>query len=160
MSTYTVELRIEGESLSPEELTEALGLEPTLVRHAGDPRGRSSVFTKALWAYSGNAVEQEWASLEEGLNGLLSLLSGKEPILKRYAGTATIYWWCGHFQSTFDHDTVMSPALLGRLADLNFPLHLVSYFSDDSRGRSNSKRVSKDRFPASGSRKRKTATGR
>jgi hypothetical protein len=27
---------------------------------------------------------------------------------------------------------VFSPALLGRLADFNFPLHLVSYFSDDA----------------------------
>ena len=87
------------------------------------------MFTKALWAYGG---EQEWASLEEGLNSLLRLLSGKEPALKRYATTAEVFWWCGHFQSTFDHDTVISPALLGKLADFDFPLHLVSYFPDDA----------------------------
>ena len=129
MNRYTVELRITAESLSPEQITEDLGLEPSLIRHAGDQRGRSSVFTKALWAYGG---EQEWASLEEGLNSLLRPLSGKELALKRYASTAEVFWWCGHFQSTFDHDTVMSPALLGKLADFNFPLHLVSYFSDDA----------------------------
>ena len=129
MNRYTVELRITAESLSPEQITEDLGLEPSQVRHAGDQQGRSSLFTKALWAYGGG---QEWASLEEGLNSLLRLLSGKEPALKRYASTAEVFWWCGHFQSTFDHDTVMSPALLGKLADVNFPLHLVSYFSDDA----------------------------
>ena len=129
MNSYTVELRITAESLSPEQVTEDLGLEPSQVRHAGDKRGTSPVFTKALWAYGGG---QEWASLEEGLTSLLRLLSGKESILKRYASTAEVLWWCGHFQSTFDHDTVMSPAVLGKLADFNLPLHLVSYFSDDA----------------------------
>ena len=129
MNTYTVELRITAESLLPEQISEDLGLEPSQARRAGDQRGRSSVFTKALWAYGG---EQEWASLEEGLNKILRLLSGKESALKRYVSTAEVFWWCGHFQSTFDHDTTMSPALLAKLAEFNIPLHLVSYLSDDA----------------------------
>jgi Domain of unknown function (DUF4279) len=131
MNQYTVELRIEAELLSPKQVTADLGLEPSLVRHAGDRRGGTSVFAKSLWAFSGRVALRDWPSLEDGLRGLLGELAPVRPVLQPYFQTCSVYWWCGSFQSEFGASATLSPELFKLLADFGAPLHLSSYFSEE-----------------------------
>src|ERR1700761_3655265 len=100
MNQYTVDLRIEGESLSPEQVTLDLGLQPSLVRHRGDRRGTSE-FAKSLWAFSGREPRRDWPSLEAGLRHLLEEVAPLRSVMEPYLQSGSVYWWCGSFQSQF-----------------------------------------------------------
>jgi hypothetical protein len=131
MNQYTVDLRIEGEALSPEQVTHDLGLRPSLVRHKGDPRG-TSVFAKSMWAFSGREPRQEWPSVEDGLRGVLKEVAPLRSIMEPYFQTCSVYWWCGSFQSEFGHTMTFSPELFRLLAVFGAPVQLSSYFSEEA----------------------------
>ena len=132
MHKYTVELRIEGGSLLPESVTQKLGLQPCQVRVAVEMPEKKS--RKALWAFDGISDElgtkHEWDSLEEGLLYTLQKISAKRREIFSSFDEFEIYWWCGHFQQSFDGGPSFSPSLLKSLADFGAPLYLDNYFSD------------------------------
>ena len=130
MDTYTVELRVESEHLSPDQVSIALGLEPSLVRRAGERRGSASTFSKSVWAFSGATLVKEWNSIEDGLHHLLGALTPKRSQLEPYFQQCSVYWWCGKFQSSFDGTLTLSPGTLKALAEFGAPLTLASYFSE------------------------------
>jgi len=132
MDTYTVELRVESEHLSPDQVSIDLGLEPSLVRRAGERRSSTSVFSKSLWAFSGAPPVKQWNSFEDGLRHLLGALAPKRSELEPYFQQCSVYWWCGKFQSSFDGVLTLSPGTLKALAEFGAPLTLASYFSKDS----------------------------
>ena len=117
MDTYTVELRVESEHLSPAQVSIDLGLEPSLVRRAGEPRSGTSVFSKSLWAFSGAMPVKEWDSIEDGLHDLLGALTPKRSQLEPYFQQCPVYWWCGKFQSSFDGISTLSPGTFKALAE-------------------------------------------
>lgn len=53
MDEYTVELRIFGKELDASAITAGLGLEPTLVRSAGEMKSPTSPWEEGMWAYNG-----------------------------------------------------------------------------------------------------------
>lgn len=122
---------LEGESLSPEEVTLQPGLQPSLVRHRGDRRGASE-FTKSLWAFSGREPGQEWPALEEGLRTLLQEVAPLRSSMEPYFQSCSVYWWCGSFQSQFGSTATLSPDLFKLLAAFGAPVHLSSYLSEES----------------------------
>jgi len=69
--------------------------------------------------------------LEDGLLtvlGDLSLL--KDRIVSCYS-QFDMYWWCAHFQNSFDGGPTFSVELLEELAKFGVPLYLDNYFFDD-----------------------------
>ncbi len=132
MDTYTVELRVESEHLSPEQVSIDLGLEPSLVRRAGERRSSTSVFSKSLWAFSGAPPVAQWNSFEDGLHHLLGALTPRRSQLEAYFQRCSVYWWCAKFQSSFDGALTLSPGTLKALAEFGAPLTLASYFSEES----------------------------
>lgn len=137
MHVYTVQLRISGKSLDPHEVTRRLGVEPSQIRIVGERRSRNKVWEESLWCFDGtgdpNVSAKEWASLEEGLRYVLEKLSPKKGLIRTYAASFDVTWWCGHFQSSFDGGPTLSVPLLQRLADFGVPLFIDNYFfrSDD-----------------------------
>lgn len=129
MHKYTVAFRIEGEVLVPSEVTEKLGLHPTHVRET--PHSKNNVKRNSLWSYSGSTLQIEWDSLESGLLHLLEELVSKKNLIDSNFKQFDKYWWCGHFQRSFDGGPTFSPELLRKLADFGVPLILDNYFSDD-----------------------------
>jgi hypothetical protein len=123
---YTVELRISGRDLSPSEITKAMGIQPTHVRHRGGRRSASSTFESGVWSYAGTDAD-EWASLEAGLASLMEILRSKKALIASYAERFDVCWWCGHFQQSFDGGPTFSPALLGDLADFGVAVVLSNY---------------------------------
>jgi Domain of unknown function (DUF4279) len=135
MHTYSVQLRISGKNLDPEDVTHRLGLEPNQVRIAGERRSVNQVWHESLWSYDGGAASaeaaREWTSLEEGLRYVLEKLLSKNELIQEYAKSHEVVWWCGHFQSGFDGGPTLSASLLKLLGDLGVPLFIDNYFRED-----------------------------
>jgi hypothetical protein len=126
MHNYTVEFRIYGSDVRPDEITHDLGLEPSLTRKVGSRRSANSVWDEGMWSFDGG--KSDWESLE---SGLIFLLDRLEPIGQkiRACKSGKQVWWCGHFQESFDGGPVLSPTLLKRLADFGAELYIDNYFS-------------------------------
>lgn len=132
MHEYTVEFRISGAELVPATITQALGLEPSLVRQVGEMMGKVKVWDQALWGYNGfpAGTQKSWASLEEGLTFILDRLEPVRTEIEKYKQKYDAIWWCGHFQSSFDGGPTFSAELMRRLADFGVELYLDNYFVD------------------------------
>ena len=130
MHEYTVEFRISGTQLVPAVITQALGLEPSLVREVGEHRGMGKVWDQALWGYNGFPADapKSWTSLEDGLTFLLDRLEPLRSEIDKYRQKHDAVWWCGHFQSSFDGGPTLSVKLMRRLADFGVELYIDNYF--------------------------------
>jgi hypothetical protein len=133
MSEYTVEFRIEGLTLVPSDVTSVLELQPCRVDNG--LRNKIGNYNPVpLWSYDGVStescfVEQNWASLEDGLQFLLEILLPKKDLIRLKFGDFNMFWWCGHFQEGFDSNITLSPVLLGKLSDFGVDLILCNYCS-------------------------------
>lgn len=131
MHTYSVQLRISGVGLRPDEITEHLGVEPNQVRNEGQPRSSKELWVESMWCYDGSVdgCVKEWDSLEEGLQAGIQALWSKRAVIQAYISQFEVIWWCGHFQSGFDGGPVFSVDLLRGLAEFGVPVYLDNYFS-------------------------------
>lgn len=134
MDTYTVEFRIDGSNLVPSDITEILGLKPCLYRDTSE-NVNSKRYRMPFWSYDGissedNFKEQEWGSLEEGLQFLLEKLLPKRDLIQSKLKNYNSYWWCGFFQQSFNGGPTFSPELLRKLADFGVKLIIKNYRND------------------------------
>ena len=132
---YTVELRVWGRDLDPDQVTRETGLEPCQTRARGSRRG-SRTFDESMWAFNGQgaAPTRDWDSLEEGLTFVLDRLGDSQSVFARLASQFTVTLWCGHFQSSFDGGPELSPLLLRRLGAFGATLFVDNYFSAPTSG--------------------------
>jgi hypothetical protein len=135
MHTYSVQLRICGKDLDPDEVTRRLGLEPNQVRRVGERRSANQVWQESLWSYDGRMAAAEaateWTSLEDGLRHVIEKLLSKKEFIKGYGRTCEAIWWCGHFQSGFDGGPTLSASVLKLLGDFGIPLFIDNYFREE-----------------------------
>jgi hypothetical protein len=129
MHKYTAEFRISGHDLDPDAVSRDLGLAPSLVIRRGDRRGTSN-WDVSTWAYSGEEVRKaprEWDSLEEALQRLLKTLIPVRARLRKYERYEQ-YFWCAHFQSSFDGGPCFSASLLQAISAFGCDLFIDTYF--------------------------------
>lgn len=136
MHYYTVEFRIEGLELNPSTITTDLGLQPCQIRDFTDfNKGSTSRKRHNLWAYDGFSPnekrEEDWDSLETGLLYVMANLLPKKEQIAALSSRYQVYWWCGHFQNSFDGGPRFSPSLLLQLADIGVELMLDNYQYED-----------------------------
>jgi hypothetical protein len=127
---YTVELRFTGDTLDLAEVGQRLNLQPS----SSSPPHRTRK-GRAFWAYNGHdqpGFQAEWESLEQGLDFLLNILSPHQSAVIELSRRYTAWWWCGHFQSSFDGGPILSPGLLTRIAAYGVQLAIDNYFSSDA----------------------------
>ena len=131
--SYSIEIRISGIDLVPAEVSKDLQLIPLNTENIG-AKFLNRVRTKALWSYNGSSSGEslEWDSLEEGLHFVLDKLDPLTHKFNLYKEKYEIYWWCGHYQSSFDGGPSFSPFLLKRLSDFGVELLLDCYFLDQA----------------------------
>ncbi len=132
--TYTVGLRIFGEKLDPSEVTNRVALEPCQTRLAGSRRSANSVYKNGMWAYNGLGAEPEppeWESLEDALTFVLDKVWDQRKAIAGYKADCAVWWWCGHFQSSFDNGPLLSASLLARLGEFGADLFIDNYFLND-----------------------------
>lgn len=130
MHRYTVSFRIDGEELFPSEVTKTLNLQPCQIRENPPREGVGKRF-RPLWSYSGAVPNQEWQSLEQGILYVLEDLTPKRDLIWSSFGNFNLYWWCGHFQSSFDGGPTFSSELFRKLAHFGAKLYLDTYFSEE-----------------------------
>ena len=128
---YTVEFRISGKTLDPQEVTKKLLLPPCVVRipaPEGTPLRESRT---GMWGYDGTDGSEivEWNTLEEGLSFVLDRLWPLRDLLAEYRANCNVVWWCGHFQAGLNGGPLLSPALLKRLGEFGVDLYIDNYFS-------------------------------
>jgi hypothetical protein len=127
--SYLASLRISGDPLNIREISSELGIEPTQVRIKGQPRtGKKDVWGDSMWEYEvRHDGKTDWPSLEDALLNLLSNLSSKRKILRRYQRQFRVCIFCGHFFSSFNGGPTFSPSLLKKLGDLEIELFIDTY---------------------------------
>jgi hypothetical protein len=99
---YTVELRLWGETLDPDVITQETGLQPCQTRRAGQPLGTRTTYSENMWAFNGESDEYgtKWESLEEGLTFVLNGLGQAAEHSVEYRREYRAIWWCGLFQNS------------------------------------------------------------
>lgn len=131
MHEYSVSLLIRGQNLNPDEITENLNLQPSLVRRSGDKRSKMASLHGGVWKYDG-ANEPDgydsWETLEAGLMFLLDKLTPVKEKIDKYKTECELTFWCGHFQSGFNGGLQLSPKLLQNLADFGVRVYIDTYF--------------------------------
>lgn len=135
MHSYSVEFRILSESadLDLNAITENLGITATNTRKRGEAKSASRVFTESMWGYSVYPKDshQDWDSLEDALESLLSILMPLKDKIREYVQKYNVVVWCGHFTSSFDGGPTFSAGVLKKLGDLGVELSLDTYCSSD-----------------------------
>ena len=131
--TYTIELRISGNQLNPEEITKKLNLKPN--KTSNNPRPLLNKKNKQpFWSYNGSdkqGFQGEWVDLEEGLQFIIEALNFQKINIIDLSKKHEIVWWCGHFQSSFDGGPTFSAKLLSELSSFGIPLSIDNYFSEE-----------------------------
>lgn len=129
-----VEFRVSGVELTPASITQALGLEASLVRELDERKGEGRVWKEALWSYNGFPADtpKTWPSIEDGLIFLLDRLEPLRSQIESLKQKWEVLFWCGHFQSSFDGGPVLSASLLRRLADFGLDLYIDNYFEESA----------------------------
>ena len=134
---YSVELRIEGQNLIPEQISNALGVQPCLVKEAGWRQLADGLAAPALWSFDGSNLlhhpMQEWADLEQGVQHVADSLIPHIEVLRSYQTQWKVYWWCGQFIPRHHRtmaSTALSPEILRMLAIFNIPFYLEAYLID------------------------------
>ncbi len=127
--TYTVEFRIWGKELDPDQITREVGLEPCQIRRAGAPASKTRTHPRGLWAFDGGASAYEFTSLEDAFVFVLDRLGPLEQLIPKYLTMYDVMWWCGHFQSAFDGGPILSSRLLQTLGALGAEVFIDNYFS-------------------------------
>ena len=122
-----VSLRIFSDTLSPEQVTEALGLPPTKTHHKGDPvsprykmplrRQHGWILTSPFGGHPDLAAHLRW---------LLDLIEPKLVALNQLRSTCKIDLFCGFSSGNGQGGFTLDGPLLTRLAklELNFGLDL------------------------------------
>ena len=130
MHRYTVELRIVGQNLNPDEVTRKLSVVPTRVARKGEPKvgGATSKWMANMWGFEVLPPgKDDWTSLEDGIEALLRTFEPIRERLHSYSEGNEMYLWCGHFTSSFDGGPSLSPTLLKALGDFGVQLMLDTY---------------------------------
>ena len=141
MHSYTLSLRIESPTLDTSRVTKELGITPTQTRAVGQYRGPSSLWTEALWEFDvgpvrpGLAAERKpgwpgWDSLEKAFEKLLGIFSPHAGLIQSYRQHHEVYFWVGHFSSSFDGGPRLSPEILKALGDFGVPVWVDTHFVD------------------------------
>lgn len=129
MHRYSLELRIVGKDLEPENITRELGMAPTQVRKQGEPRNERSRWPDNTWSLDILTQDgrSDWSSLEEGLAALLRMFDPIRDQLRSLAEANKILIWCGHFTSSFDGGPTLSAAMMKSLGEFGAELVLDTY---------------------------------
>jgi len=126
-------------TLTPQEITERLGLQPTGTHEKGRPKGvrrkDGSISPLIVWkdsAWHLNAPLKKDQSLAEHIKWLLDVLEPKRDAIKSLSSECTlIRFFCGFSSGNRQGGFSLDDQTLARLSKLGFPLVLDLYPPSD-----------------------------
>src|SRR5271154_1622508 len=129
MHNFTVALRIYGQSLNIEKVSQDLKTIPTQARLTGERRSENSRWNESMWEWEACPRDGgHWPSLETGLSALMEAFASQQEKLLQYRNKHSVVIWCGPFSSSFDGGPRFSVGLLRALADFGVELFIDTYF--------------------------------
>ena len=128
----TASLRIFGDDLAPDEVTQLLGCPPTIAYIKGQPRRPES---KHFWRFGGwllDADDAEPEDLDAQLNHILNQINPdlslwREQILARFR----VDFFCGLYMRGGNSGLILSPATMLRLAERELEIGFDVYDQDE-----------------------------
>lgn len=121
----TASFRIFSSEIDPEEITEALGVQPDRVHHIGEYPGNNATrppYEDNMWIVKSKLSEEE--SLEHHLSALLSLLEPRQEYLRKVSSSVSIDFFCGLFSK---NGFLLSANILKQIGKLGADLVLDIY---------------------------------
>jgi len=119
--TFMVSLRISAEELPLEEITQVLGVQPTMQLRRGDrPRPRSPISKVARWHYRPPVPEER--ELSEHLRALWQVLAPHTDYLRDLKTRATVDIFCGYRSNHGGAGFEVAPDALQPFIALDIPL--------------------------------------
>ena len=136
---FRIALRLRGDTLDPEFLTQQLGVAPTFSARKGDelPGERRRARETGVWVY--RPAVPPGAELGEVISMLLDPLPDDSTLWEELTGTYTADVRCGVFLEADHQGTAIDAEILQRLGRLGLPLALdfhgpASVAPDDADG--------------------------
>jgi hypothetical protein len=120
-----VSIRIFAPNLSPEDITQSLGVTPDHMHHQGDyPRNKPkySAYKHSMWSLNSKVSEDE--PLEVHLDNLLSILEPSKEFITSLAQHATIDFYCVLYSQS---GVQLSSQIMKRTAELSITFGVVLY---------------------------------
>jgi len=128
---YNVSLQFSGDQLEPSEITARLNLQPSKVFNKSEnlpwQRQRCS-----CWEYNGKGevgYQFGWEFLEDGLEFLVATLNSRKAEIIAIGRQFEGYWWCSHFQASFNGGPKLPSKLLAEMGSYGIPLYIDTYFN-------------------------------
>jgi hypothetical protein len=124
---FRASLRIAGEELRPEEVSDLLNLRPTKTRLRGEsvsPKARL-LMTQSLWLLESGLSNDRGAP--EHLNCLLDLLEPRALEIRALSGNFCVEFFCGFSSGNGQGGFTLDAVTLKRMADLGIALALDLY---------------------------------
>lgn len=128
---YTVDFRIESETLNSGEVTRLLNLEPSQTNYANNKDISLWVYNGELNANEENPTLEEWENIEDGLVFLLEKLMPKKEIILSNFKEHKRFFWCGYFQRSLNGGAIFSPKLLKKLAEFETEVIIRNYICNE-----------------------------
>ncbi len=126
----TVSLRLFGEALDPDEVTELLGCKPTSTRRKGDgiPGQYHRIANVGYWLLEGSPPSE--VRLEQQVNNLLDKVTDDLAVWHDLTNRFNVDIFCGLFLECFNRGFNLSPKLFQCLADRGIRLEFDIYLED------------------------------
>jgi hypothetical protein len=120
-----VSLRIRGDALDPDFLTQQLGVAPSFSAQKGDVtirRGRERLHDRGVWSY--RAEVPAGTELGDALMHLLAALPQDATLWEEITSSYSADLFCGMFLENDNQSTVVPPEVLGELGRRGLGLSL------------------------------------
>jgi len=117
-----------SDSLSPEQIEDAMGLPPSRMHRIGDPvssRNNSTVHKQHYYSIQSRARATE--GMEVHIDEILSILEPRKSVISQLSSEARLCLFCGFSSGNGQGGFSLSPGLLSRLAHLGLEVVLDLY---------------------------------
>lgn len=128
---YSVSIRFYGEEVSPETITNLLGICPTDVQRRGEeqsPKTRKK-WRSNMWGYQSEC--DQCTSLEEHLMWIFKKFCSKKEIIQSLSKQVRVILWCACFSSDPETTIEITPEALAEMASFHTTLSLSVYATED-----------------------------
>lgn len=129
MKEYSVALVVYGDFQSQEDVSNVVGIQPTLFHKKGERKSEKRVWEKSVWAFevSMSPTRRGWESLENGLNSLLEIIGPKRESIAKLGERYEVAFRCGMFNEGSQANVIFPAGLLHVLGSWGIRLDLEMY---------------------------------
>lgn len=123
-----ISLRIQGDELDPEFLTQQLGIAPAFSAAKGDPvshGGRVAPRESGIWVH--RVEVPEGTELGDGIDMLLASLPDSTVLWEELLSSYSVDVFCGVFLQGDNQSTQIAPEVLAALGRRGFAVHFDLY---------------------------------